>query len=81
MYFYKATLTMEHRAFVSTVTVETNISTKHMRQKSASKATYPVSVRNQRDMNDSQLTRIWGARRIRRAHRSLKVLNIQFFSH
>ena len=63
------------------VSVEINenrakISTENMRQKSVIKATYKDLVHNQRDMNDSQLTRIRGAHRILGAHRSLRVLNI-----
>jgi len=50
------------------------ISTENMRQKSVSKAMYADTVHNQRDMNDSQLTRIRGAHRTLGAHRSLKVL-------
>ena len=52
------------------------ISTENMRQKSVSKATYANIVRNQRDLNDSQLTRIRGAHRIWGSYRSLKVFNI-----
>ena len=63
------------------VSVEINenrakISTENMRQKSVFKATYADIVCNQRDMNDSRLTRIREAHRTRRAHRSLKLLNI-----
>ena len=43
----------------------TNISTENMRQKLVSKDTYAGIVRNQQDMNDSQLTRIRGSHRIR----------------